>query len=113
MNPPEKWLPGVTATSKVRKVARQSLAARLDRVARHLKRAIKGGGDQADQIHKLRTWSRRSAAAIELFSPLLPKRDRKWWARQLKKIRQAAGDVRDLDVMLEQAAGDALLAKEL
>jgi len=113
MNRPEKWLPGVSAQHKVRGVAREALAARLTRVAKNLKRAAKQALDQADNIHKLRTWCRRSAAAIELFRPLLPKKYRKWFAGQLKEIRQAAGDVRDLDVMLEQAGDNADLTREL
>jgi CHAD domain-containing protein len=113
MNRPEKWEPGVTATNKVRPLARRALAARLVRVAKNLKRAAKESEDQADNIHKLRTWCRRAAAAVELFCPLLPKKGRKWFARQLKKVRQAAGDVRDLDVMLEQAADNPVLTEGL
>lgn len=113
MNRPEKWLPGVSAASKVRAVARQTLAARLTRVIKNLKQAVKESDDQADRIHKLRTWCRRSTAAVELWRPLLPKKEAKWFAGKLKKIRQAAGDVRDLDVMLEQARENESLAWEL
>lgn len=113
MNRPEKWEPGVTAASKVRPLARQALAARLERVAKNLKRAATESKDQADNTHKLRTWCRRAAAAVELFRTLLPKKEGKWFARQLKKVRQAAGDVRDLDVMLEQADDNPVLAEGL
>lgn len=113
MNRPEKWLTGVTPQSKVRAVAQLAVAARLKRVAKNLKRAVQGVDDQQNAIHKLRTWSRRSAAAVQIFWPLLPKQERKWFARKLKKIRQTAGDVRDLDVMLEQVAGNAYLFEEL
>ena len=113
MNRPEKWQAGVTALSKVRTVARQSLALRFGRVAKNLKRAAKQSQKQADDIHRLRTWCRRSAAAVELFRPLLPKKEAKWFATRLKMVRQAAGDVRDLDVMLEQAADNPALAEEL
>jgi CHAD domain-containing protein len=113
MNRTEKWLPGVTPQSKIRPVARLALAVRLKRIAKTLKRAVKCLHDEADTIHKLRTWSRRSAAAVELFRPLLPKKEGKWFARKLKQVRRAAGDVRDLDVMLEQAAENPVLAEEL
>src|SRR5215210_5485540 len=106
MNRPEKWDAGVTAGGKVRAVARVALAARLQRVAKNLKRGAKESPDQADNVHRLRTWCRRCAAAVELFRPLLAKKEAKWFARQLKRVRQAAGDVRDLDVMLEQAVDD-------
>ncbi|MGI8982691.1 MAG: CHAD domain-containing protein [Pirellulaceae bacterium] len=113
MHRPEKWQLGVTAASKVRSVARQALAVRLERVVKNLKRAANESQDQAHNIHRLRTWCRRSAAAVELFRPLLPKREAKWFARKLKKVRQAAGNVRDLDVMLEQATDNPPLAEEL
>lgn len=113
MNRPEKWQTGVTAASKVRAVARQALTLRFERVAKNLRRAAKQAPEQADHIHRLRTWCRRAAAAVELFRPLLPKKEAQWFARQLKKVRQAAGDVRDLDVMLEQAADIPPLAEEL
>lgn len=114
MNRPEKWQAGVTAASKVRAVARQTLRLRFGRVAKNLKRAAKKQShNQTDNIHKLRTWCRRAAAAVELFQPLLSKKEARWFARQLKRVRQAAGDVRDLDVMLEQAADNPSLAEEL
>jgi CHAD domain-containing protein len=113
MNRPEKWQTGVTAASKVRGVARQALSLRFGRVAKNLKRAAKQSPEQADHIHRLRTWCRRAAAAVELFRPRLPKKEAKWFARQLKKVRQAAGDVRDLDVMLKQAVNIPSLAEEL
>jgi len=113
MNRPEKWESGVSASSKLRAVARRAIAARLERVTKNLTRATKDSRGQADDIHRLRTWSRRSAAAIELFRPLLPRKERKWFAGKLKKVRQAAGSVRDLDVMLEKAADNASLTEEL
>lgn len=113
MNRPEKWPPGITSQSKIRVVARLAIAARLRRVGKNLKRAVKESPEQAEPIHKLRTWSRRSAAAVELFRPLLPKKEGKWFARKLKQVRRAAGDVRDLDVMLEQATNNPCLSEEL
>lgn len=113
MSLPNKWLPEVTSQCKIRAVARLAIAARLKRVAKNLKRAVQGIDHQQVAIHKLRTWSRRSAAAVQIFWPLLPKKERKWLARKLKKIRRTAGDVRDLDVMLAQVAGNTTLTREL
>ena len=100
---PDKWLSDVTPRSKVRSVARSALAAQLNRVSKNLRRAAKASLKEAEDIHRLRTSSRRAAAAVELFRPLLPKKRARWFEKQLKKIRRAAGEVRDLDVMLEQA----------
>ena len=107
---PERWLTDVTSHSKVRALARRALAARLDRVWRNLRRAAQASLKQVEDIHRLRTSSRRAAAAVELFRPLLPRKGARWFEKQLKKIRRAAGDVRDLDVMLEQIseAGSSL-----
>lgn len=113
MNRPEKWDSGVTAGSKVRAVAREALSARLDSVVKVLKRAAKKSERRAERVHKLRTSCRRAAAAVEVFRPLLAKKDTKWILRRLKEIRQVAGEVRDLDVILEQTAEHSFLAARL
>ena len=94
-------------------MARRSLAARLERVSKNLRRAAEANLKQAEDIHRLRTSSRRAAAAVVLFRPLLPKKGARWFEKQLRKIRRVAGDVRDLDVMLAQVAqGKKSLSKE-
>lgn len=98
---PKRWLDDVNPRSMVHVVARRVIASRLDRVAKHLRRAARKSPNQAEDIHRLRTWSRRAAAAVALFQPLRAKKRFRWFQKQLKKIRRAAGDVRDLDVMLQ------------
>lgn len=62
-------------------------------------------------VHKLRTSTRRIEAQLELLSmlPELPAHDkpRQKVHRLLKKLRQAAGDVRDLDVQRDLVAESA------
>src|SRR3954471_4319155 len=101
MTRPDKWL-DVNSHSEVCSVARQALAMRLLRVAKNLRRAAKASAKQAEDIHRLRTWSRRAAAAVELLRPLLAGKQGKWFDKKLRKIRRAAGEVRDLDVMCKQ-----------
>jgi CHAD domain-containing protein len=38
-------------------------------------------------------------AVLEIFSALLPPKRCKWFAKQIKRVRKAAGDARDLDVL--------------
>jgi CHAD domain-containing protein len=38
-------------------------------------------------------------AAVEMFEPYLPQRRTAWFKNQLKKVRQAAGEARDFDVL--------------
>jgi CHAD domain-containing protein len=55
-----------------------------------------------EAIHQLRICSRRSQAALSVYDHILPKKPARWLRRQLKRIRQAAGICRDLDVLKER-----------
>ena len=62
--------------------------------------------DQLNAVHQLRVATRRASTALDLFEPvqeLLPPtavgEDRVWVAKQLKKLRRAAGEARDADVL--------------
>jgi CHAD domain-containing protein len=58
-------------------------------------------GEDLEEVHDMRVATRRMRAAIKLFQDALPERAR--WARdELKWVTGALGDVRDLDVQLEQ-----------
>jgi CHAD domain-containing protein len=68
-----------------------------------------------DNVHQLRVSTRRAMAAMQIFDSLLPKRRAGWFNKQLKRIRQAAGQARDLDVLLSrlkqrQASGNGRYA---
>ena len=108
----------MTATSKwvkasrndlVFQVAAKSLEGRLSAVLHYLPLASPQASDDSEYVHQLRVWTRRATAAIRLYRDLIP------WSRavrlkeDLRRIRRAANDARDLDVLalrLEQDQQD-------
>src|SRR4029453_17422832 len=96
-----KWLTRVKPEAPVDRVAKQALAARLRAVEHYLSEAVAGKGE-AEAIHQLRIWTRRSAAALRLFATAVPEELRKWMKKKLRQIRRTAGEVRDCDVHLER-----------
>lgn len=94
-----KWVtcdaPGEPAGS----VVRDALAGRLAVVAHYLAPQSIEQGHEIEHVHQLRVATRRSGAALTAFAAFLPRRKRKRLRRMLKRIRNAAGEARDLDVM--------------
>jgi CHAD domain-containing protein len=99
-----KWIKTDSPDEPVEEVARTALDARLDKVWHYLAAAADEPKSETENVHQLRVASRRAAAAMRLFAPLLPPRHARWINKQLKKIRRAAGDARDLDVLGDQIA---------
>src|SRR5262245_49136478 len=99
-----KWLPGVSPADRAVDVAARSLVDRLKAVRRFLRRSVKRP-DNPENVHQLRVWSRRSEAALSLYADLLPNRLLKRVRRTVRKLRRAAGRVRDCDVFASQVAG--------
>jgi CHAD domain-containing protein len=81
------------------KLCRRVLRARLLAVSKALARAGHDNGQDPELIHGLRVAARRALATLSVFHDLLPGRERKWWKRQCKRIRQSAGAARDQDVL--------------
>jgi CHAD domain-containing protein len=102
-----KWLNDIEPDDSVHRVARQAIRLRLAAVVCYLKAAGKKSRRE-EAIHQLRIWTRRSAAALRLFEPLVPRSSGKKMKKRLRQIRAAAGEERDCDVLLERMqAGDA------
>ena len=102
-----KWLNDIEPDDPVHRVARQAIRLRLAAVVHYLKAAGKKSRRE-ESIHQLRIWTRRTAAALRLFEPLVPRSAGKKMKKRLRKIRAAAGQERDCDVLLERLqAGDA------
>ena len=104
-----KWISGLTFQSSIEEAGRRSLLQRLEHVHDCFTMAAFRPRETANRdielVHRLRVATRRAAAAMELYSDLLPKRrNRKNFAirTRLKQIRGAAGDARDLDVFAER-----------
>jgi len=80
-------------------VARRALEVRLDRLWYFLEQAVVEPNSETENVHQLRVFTRRAGASMEIFAELLPKRRGRWMRKQLKRLRQAAGEARDLDVL--------------
>ncbi|HEY1602661.1 MAG TPA: CHAD domain-containing protein [Pirellulales bacterium] len=116
-----KWLQGTLPGEPVSSATREALRARLRTVAYYLPLAAHKSDRDVEYVHQLRVATRRAVALLRIFRPLLADKDAERLDRQLKKIRRAAGEARDLDVLgrrigdwVEQrrtAAREALLAR--
>jgi CHAD domain-containing protein len=100
-----KWIPGTRPKQGVAKAARRALSVRLGEACRLLPLAALHADEDVEYVHQLRVASRRAVAALDAFWDLLPA-DRKWLRKRLKRVRRAAGEARDHDVMLARFAGE-------
>ena len=64
--------------------------------------AAERSDENLEYVHLLRVWSRRSLAVLNLYKRVLPKKKWRCLRKKLQKIRDVAGDARDLDVLLSQ-----------
>jgi CHAD domain-containing protein len=99
-----KWLPDVAPADRATDVAARSVQSRLDAVRYFLKRAAERP-DEPEHIHQLRVWARRSEAALAVYADLFPPRRLKRLHEKLRRIRRAAGRVRDVDVYAQRTVG--------
>lgn len=97
--PKQKWVEGTSPEQGVVEVARRALGARLELVAHYLPLAARRPEEEIEYVHQLRVATRRAVAALKLFAPLLPRRRAQKMKKLLGRIRRAAGDARDLDVL--------------
>jgi CHAD domain-containing protein len=95
-----KWISELTATTPLVDAARLSLALRLETVRDALGPALRAPDEDPEHVHQLRVATRRAGAALEIFALCLPDRIYTATRKQLRKLRRAAGGVRDWDVFL-------------
>jgi len=81
-------------------VAQRSLASHLGAVQYYLPRAVQQFDDDIEYVHQVRVWSRRATAGLRLYRDLLPWGKAARVKKQLSKIRRAANDARDDDVLI-------------
>ena len=98
----DKWIEGLTSESTVADAARSSLQHRVQAVLEFLPLAAEHSDENVEYVHLLRVWSRRSMAAITLYKKFLPKKQLRRLRKKLERIRDVAGEARDLDVLLGQ-----------
>ena len=98
----DKWIEGLTSESTVADAARSSLQHRVQAVMEFLPLASEHSDENLEYVHLLRVWTRRSMAAITLYKKFLPKKQLRRLRKKLERIRDVAGEARDLDVLLGQ-----------
>jgi CHAD domain-containing protein len=107
-----KWIEGLAPESSVEDAARRSLEPRLTAVAHHLPMAAHLAEHDIEHVHRLRVATRRATAALKLYRDCVSLKRYQWMNKRLRKIRRAAGDARDLDVLterLEREYGDPVV----
>jgi len=93
-----KWIEGRPDESG-RRIARRAIKLRLARMEYYLARAVSAPPSETENVHQLRVFSRRAAAALDIFAEWLPERRGRWVNKQVKAVRKAAGAARDFDVL--------------
>ena len=99
-----KWIEGVSPSQPVDEVARRVLECRLAAVARWLPLAAERSDEDVEYVHRLRVSTRRAVEGLRVFRKLVPAALRREMKKQLRRIRRAANDARDLDVLILRLA---------
>jgi len=93
-----KWITGLSPGTTVADAARLVLAARLCAVDVSALLAAEAVTDP-EAVHQLRVATRRARAALAVFADYVPRKATRRARKTLRKLRRAAGAVRDLDVL--------------
>lgn len=99
-----KWIEIHSASEPVARAARRTLDARLRLVWHYLPLAADWNSEDQEHVHQLRVATRRAITALDIFAALLPPRKTRWFRKQLKRVRKAAGEARDFDVLSARLA---------
>ena len=97
-----KWLDDLKPATQADEAARKVIASRLDLVQHYLPLAVERSGETPEYVHQLRVSTRRAMAAVETFAAFLPQHRAAVMTKKLRKLRRAAGDARDYDVLGER-----------
>jgi CHAD domain-containing protein len=100
-----KWFSDLKADTPLPVAARKVLKVRLEVVGHCLHRALEKPEKDPEYVHQLRVGIRRAVAALDIFTPCLRKKTYRKTRKRLRKLRRAAGTIRDWDVFLESWAG--------
>jgi len=101
-----KWVGTIHAENSVAEAAQATLKLRLATVVHFLRLAADQVDKTPEHVHQLRVSTRRSLAALAMYEEVLPAKRATWFRKQLRRIRRAAGDARDLDVLLQRYEKD-------
>ena len=110
MAAPDRWIVNDDRSLSVGQMAAATLRRRFDAVWTEL-RAACDVPDHAEHVHQLRVATRRTLAAFDVFHAVIPAKRRVWFEKRLRRLRRAAGEARDLDVLTDRLANDAARAR--
>jgi CHAD domain-containing protein len=92
-------IPGLRVDLPYGEVAAQVLEIRFQEMLDHSENVLDVG--DIDRVHDMRVASRRLRAAIEVFRPCFPAKQRKAVLKEVKGLADALGERRDRDVAIE------------
>jgi CHAD domain-containing protein len=97
-----KWITGFSPDQPVCEVASRVLAARLKAVCHSLPLAAEKSDEDVEHVHQLRISVRRAVEAVRVFAGLIEKAEADPLRDRLRRIRLAATEARNWDVMAER-----------
>ncbi len=97
-----KWIPGIAPDQPVCEVASRVLDARLKAVCRALPLAAEKSDEDVEHVHQLRISVRRATEAVRVFRKLIGDAEVEGLRDRLRRIRLAADEARNWDVMVER-----------
>ncbi len=95
-----KWITDLPPGTSYVDAARHVLTVRLETVRHFLDSTLGQVDKDLEFVHQLRVGTRRARAALDVFDDCLPRKIARKTNRCLRKLRRAAGHVRDWDVFL-------------
>jgi CHAD domain-containing protein len=110
--PAGKWVAGVLRKQSVQETAQRILSSRLSTVLYWLPLAAHRSSEDVEYVHQLRVATRRAGEAFRMFSDLLPDSTSSELRAALREIRSAAGEARNLDVLMADLLHSAEGLKE-
>jgi CHAD domain-containing protein len=97
-----KWIEIHSPDEAAADVAARTLDGRLRLVAHYLPLAAGAADDDEEHVHQTRVSTRRAMTTLSIFEHLLAGGEAKWFRKKLKRVRKAANDARDFDVLAER-----------
>ncbi|REJ94817.1 MAG: CHAD domain-containing protein [Planctomycetota bacterium] len=96
----------IPAEAELRPAAKLLFDDRARRLLESIRRCVRQNARPED-VHKLRIATRRVDAFLRTFAVVTPRRRARKLSRELRRVRRAAGDVRNLDVLIERTAPES------
>jgi CHAD domain-containing protein len=97
-------VPGLTCDDRFRTAAGKIIWTRFEEMVSFTDVAL--AGEDIEGVHDMRVASRRLRAALEVFGGAFPRRKLRPMVREVKRLADALGEVRDRDVLLERLQRD-------